>query len=285
MIFKNSIRKVLYYCFNEFILKSKKNDYPLIIHNDLIGQYIIFFDFFEKDLVESILNSFSSNVFENVCVDVGANIGNHTVQYAKKFKKVISFEPQKRTFKILDLNTSVYSNIHIYNFGLSNVNTNLTFKIPFENTGAANQNEKANKYYKENVEFKNFDKTFDDDLSYVKIDVEGNELDVLMSMTKSIRKSLPIISFELNQNKEKNTELLDFLISNGYNDFFVKKEHFIDKFWRSKNKLILMIKFLFKLITKSPQNKLIKISVNEISLLENYELLTVSNNNSKYKII
>lgn len=44
-----------------------------------------------------------------IVVDIGANIGNHTVFFANvcKAKKVYSFEPQEKVFEILKKNVEI----------------------------------------------------------------------------------------------------------------------------------------------------------------------------------
>lgn len=40
-------------------------------------------------------------------LDIGANIGKHSVFFARFFKRVVSFEPHPRTFKLLDVNAEL----------------------------------------------------------------------------------------------------------------------------------------------------------------------------------
>ena len=60
-----------------------------------------------------------------VIFDVGANIGNYIIEIEKIFKPeddiyIYAFEPAKNIFKKLTENVSRYSNINVYNLGLSN---------------------------------------------------------------------------------------------------------------------------------------------------------------------
>ena len=54
------------------------------------------------------------------CLDIGANIGTHTVILGELFKTVYAFEPQKEAFEILLLNIKEnnLSNVIGYNYGL-----------------------------------------------------------------------------------------------------------------------------------------------------------------------
>ena len=47
----------------------------------------------------------------NFSIDIGANVGNHSVFFSKKFDKVLAFEPLPMALKLLKINTEKYSNI------------------------------------------------------------------------------------------------------------------------------------------------------------------------------
>src|SRR5260370_28725319 len=57
---------------------------------------------------------------ESVALDLGANIGNHSLYFSDYFERVYCFEPNKRTFKVLALNAELAPNVVCYNYGLSN---------------------------------------------------------------------------------------------------------------------------------------------------------------------
>ena len=79
--------------------------------------------------------------------------------------------------------------------------------------------------YTEKVEFKVFDNSHKDVVSYIKIDVEGNEEKVIMSMRKAITKNLPVISFELNLDQDSRKKIIETFNSMGYNKFFVSEKY------------------------------------------------------------
>ena len=64
-----------------------QNDTPMLVYsNDTMGVYIMWEGVAEKKLMNNILSklSFESSNFN--CVDVGANIGNHSVLLSNFFK-------------------------------------------------------------------------------------------------------------------------------------------------------------------------------------------------------
>jgi hypothetical protein len=78
-------------------------------------------EFFEQDILQSLDKLLDEN---SVVIDIGANVGNHTVYWGKitNVKKIYSFEPVKPTFDILSKNIEINNlseKVKTYNTGLS----------------------------------------------------------------------------------------------------------------------------------------------------------------------
>ena len=73
------------------------------------------------------------------------------------------------------------------------------------------------------VSLKSFPDDEKDICGYMKIDVEGNELDVLMALKAKIESDMPIISIEINQNNSERVELIKMFNQLGYDQFYVSK--------------------------------------------------------------
>ena len=67
-----------------------------------------------------MLNSLAISTKESVCIDIGANIGNHSLYFSDFYRKVYSFEPSEKIFNVLSLNSKLVNNIQCFNFGCSN---------------------------------------------------------------------------------------------------------------------------------------------------------------------
>tara|TARA_B100001027_G_scaffold184201_1_gene136181 strand:+ start:237 stop:827 length:591 start_codon:yes stop_codon:yes gene_type:complete len=157
---------------------------PVIFFNDTISNEINIDGVYEKSQLDIIKPFLKKDIF----IDVGANLGNHTLYLSKHFKKIYSFEPHPLTFKLLEINTNYKSNIKIFNFGLSQQEKKTSIVIKSTNN-IGGEDFKENNYdgkIKKEAFFKNFDEmyNFKNQISFIKIDVEGNELDVLKSMYK-----------------------------------------------------------------------------------------------------
>ena len=63
----------------------KKSNSQIIILNDWIGLKILTDKYYEKDEIEVLKKHFNDNIKNNTFVDVGANIGNHSLYFQKYF--------------------------------------------------------------------------------------------------------------------------------------------------------------------------------------------------------
>ena len=68
-------------------------------------------------------------------LDIGANIGNHTIFFAEIFAKVIAFEPNPKTHSVLIINTNNLNNVVCLMVGASSRKTTLNFSVNELNMG------------------------------------------------------------------------------------------------------------------------------------------------------
>ena len=267
--------------------RALSNDVPILVYsNDTMGAYIIWEGIAEKKLMNNIMSKLSFDSTSYNCVDVGANIGNHSIILSNFFKKVTSFEPQKEVFEVLKLNTRKIKNINPINKGLSNIEKEENIKIPKNKRGMGSlvYDFPEKSYYNELINLINYDQNYNDEISYVKIDVEGYELEVIKSMMLNIKEFKPVISFECNTTQsglERNVEIFKLLKSFGYDEFYVEKEHFIDKLIIGSNIILRLIRLIFKVLFSSPNNKLETIS---LPITKGYNLISCCSSKSKFKI-
>jgi len=138
-------------------------------------------------------------VFEaSVALDVGANIGNHSLYFSDYFRKVYSFEPNNRTYKLLRLNAELVNNVVCHNVGLSDTERSAFLNVEPSNVGGSNITHNLSPS-SEIIELKTLDSmvTFPDDIALIKIDVEGHEYEVLQGSRHTIEQHHPVIVFEL----------------------------------------------------------------------------------------
>jgi len=155
----------------------------------------------------------SKNLIMNgdLVVDIGANIGiysKHMSEFVGLKGKVFSFEPILTTYTFLKNNISLLGlkNIESYNFAISDNSDVKTMVIPSviagENYFRATIVEKENKSDNSTsyeVQSVPLDKILNPSLKYsfIKIDVEGHEENVLKGSKETIEFSKPILLIEI----------------------------------------------------------------------------------------
>ncbi len=161
----------------------------------------------DLDIIRSITHYIKRD--SNV-IDVGANIGVWSVEMARIMNgNVYSFEPQRLIFQQLCANIFLngLKNVYTYNFALSNKKGRCKMSCPDKhNLGAtalkSEEDEIRNRYmntdvnYTEEVKLKILDDLDIENVSFMKIDVEGHELYVLQGAQNLIAKCKPVILFE-----------------------------------------------------------------------------------------
>lgn len=165
-------------------------------------------------------------------IDIGANRGMYSFYYSRHFKNVECFEPIKETTtRLACLNKK---NISIHNIGLSNKNESKTLYIPYKNNNIATPLASINKpshfdYLKRKIDLKTLDDFNFKDVDFIKIDVEGNELNVLKGAIKTIQEWTPILLIEIEQrhNTQNIVSIFNFIQSHGYIGFFFKNRQIL----------------------------------------------------------
>ncbi|MBO4491312.1 MAG: FkbM family methyltransferase [Lentisphaeria bacterium] len=147
--------------------------------------------FYEIDLLQKVRSYLKEGM---VYVDIGANIGNHTVFFSKicKAKQIYSFEPQKEIFRILQKNTELNhcEGVTLSNFALGCKKGMLSINnFDPENWGGTSFIPDDNG----NTPVETFDSLNIGKVDFIKIDVEGAETDVLLGAEKTISRDNPIV--------------------------------------------------------------------------------------------
>ena len=154
-------------------------------------------------------------------VDIGANIGSHTIVMSRFAKTVHAFEPQKKIYKILNDNVrdNHCLNVKSYNLGLSN-RKGITYLEKLENkpsnlgavsivNGSEKKGEMINTITLDDLKLEN--------VSLIKIDVEGHEYEVLQGARNTISRCKPVIIFEDHHLPWVTPKTFIILRSYGYN--------------------------------------------------------------------
>ena len=163
---------------------------------------------YENNLLEYLENFIKQKIpnSKDLCVlDIGANIGNHSIFFSELFERVYSFEPNPLTFEILNINSRYAckrKNIQTFKIGISNKNEKVYFRNNLINSGNSsiiseeeyNQN-KDNSFKIDVVTLDKIDFLGGRNIGLIKIDIEGHELNALKGAENLIRQHKPVIFF------------------------------------------------------------------------------------------
>ncbi len=175
--------------------------------------------FYEIDMLEDIQNRLASKN-NNVIIDAGAYIGNHSIFFATHCKatKVISFEPFKESYYKLTDNirlNGLDNIITTYNFALGDKKGKAEINVLDSDNQGAN---KIDVDVKGNIKIIPLDSLlFDglDRLDLIKIDVEGMEIPLVNGALKTIHKFSPLLYIEAFE-MSRLIELIKILSPLGY---------------------------------------------------------------------
>lgn len=205
--------------------------------SDWVQQLVYFFGVYEFEKRET--NAWIALTEENSTImDIGSNFGYYSLLSGAKYEscKIIAFEPAPETFNRLveNINLNNYRNISPYNLGVSLNPGFFTLYLANDDNSGMTSLSMPDSFSgrKVEVEVVNIDDFLMEkslkNINLVKIDVEGNELNVLRSMQNVIRSDKPIIFIELLNNQLNKfghsiTQIFDFFMNNGYECFEIDK--------------------------------------------------------------
>ena len=211
-----------------------------------IGLELLVTGQFEKEAMAQCANFIKP---DGIVLDVGANIGVHTVHFAglARFGKVISFEPARSTFAFLLRNVEHLVNVIPLNVALSDSAGLQPFFVAADSafSGLKDTKRKAILHQESIACFRGDDilsALFAENqrIDLIKIDVEGLEMQVLRGMREFIVAHKPVIFCEIFGGEQSNPDpesTVQFCVSPGYDAFVLSGAELIpagthsDKFY------------------------------------------------------
>jgi FkbM family methyltransferase len=167
----------------------------LMHYGDVISYYIISTDnYYEFNMMDMFWDYIP---FEGTFLDIGANIGNHSLMFNRLRPDVTihSFEPIFKNYILLHENTKNKPNIKTYHVGLGSINEFVPTTQPSRHNSGGIAIDKENGVG-ENIIIIPGDAMKIRDVSFIKMDVEGYELNVLQGLNATITKYHPNIWIE-----------------------------------------------------------------------------------------
>ena len=172
---------------------------------DHVGRAVTVWGRYERDELELLLEALRASQLLNrdgLCLDIGANIGNHALFFAPHFTQVLAFEPNPRTFALLQLNATLASNVRCFNVGLSDAAGRAQLAVPADNIGMATL-QPGGTGQAVACELQRLDdlpELAGQRVALVKIDVEGHEAAVLRGARAMLERDRPVVVFEQTAN-------------------------------------------------------------------------------------
>jgi len=161
-----------------------------------------------------------------IAIDVGANIGIYSYYLARICRCVEAFEPNPECAKVLEAYGA--RNIHVHPIALSANRGAAMLSIPVvegvQQTGLASLKPSAFAESKSiPVQVQTLDDYSFDHVRFVKVDVEGEELDVLAGAERTLRKHRPILLLELEERHQQLPirTIFEAVAEMGYRCFFL----------------------------------------------------------------
>lgn len=258
--FGNEIRHKYESSISRKFLRRKKslfNDLSVrkqmvVFADDYVSNKVLTFGIYEKSQLDLIFEWLKTreDIFDSTVLDIGANIGNHSLYFSEYFSKCMSFEPNPRTFSILDINSKLTGNIVPMNIGLSDSKGSASLYTCFGNVGASSLSGEWNDTIDSfcEIQLDRLDDVVarDEKIGLMKMDVEGHEWFALKGAEETIRSNRPIIIFEHNATEDYiDKDVINLLRDYGYGDFYEVVDgweylkHYLERYPK-------FLRFLFK---------------------------------------
>jgi FkbM family methyltransferase len=229
-IVRKPYQKIIRKLFLNKGFKTKIANTELLLHPDFVSTG------WEK-VEEKTYNHFAKTVQkDDVFIDIGSHIGTFTLVACKNgIKNAICYEPEESVLFYLNFhlkNNGCFKKVTIRNCCCGNSNGITSFFIK-NNADGQNSLLKQDGWIERKVEIVKLDSDIEKLKiypSYLKIDVEGFELDVLKGAENILKTLKPKILLsvhpkELIKNNLKPDDIYDFLKLYNYNIDFIEEDH------------------------------------------------------------
>lgn len=168
---------------------------PFVLHDDgeCLSDYIVREqNYFEPDILSFIRDRYPVH---NIILDVGANIGNHSVYFARhlEYQAIIAFEPVVENYDLLRQNVREFDRVFTRNVAVGEDDRTVRIFLDPGNMGACEirPNEMGR-----GIQQIRLDDIFVSPVTLLKIDVEWYEPQVLAGAKNLIEEDRPLILIE-----------------------------------------------------------------------------------------
>jgi len=179
-----------------FVFRGEKGLRFHLIPPQMIDGEIYAHGIYERQLLHLLHQKLSGRVM----LDIGANIGNHALFLADRFQQTICFEPNPVVVERLKRNIALNKrgDIIVHEVGLSDQNADLPFHS--NSTGNLGGGSFVHEQFpvSDVLPVRIGDEVLAEvrGVDFIKLDVEGLEIQALRGLTRTITRDKPVIVFE-----------------------------------------------------------------------------------------
>jgi FkbM family methyltransferase len=222
------------------------------IIGDHISDQIRVEGIYEREILEFLRDRVFDPVIckQQIAIDVGANIGNHTLFVSDIFRKVIAFEPNPLARSILQSNLELndVQNVEVKEVGLSDEPRRAILTFDPVNLGAATS--LATVYRTKRSRSSEVDLVAGDNVidrsqpvGFIKADVEGAEEAALTGLEQTLRTHQPIVMIEQREDvidsAARTSPAISFLRGIGYSAWEIQPAPLFRRPWGKLSTLLL----------------------------------------------
>lgn len=186
-----------------------------------IDWIVYFYGAYEQDELE-LMRALMRGRASPIALDIGANVGHHTLYMASFCGEVHAFEPYEGVSRCIDekVARNQLQHVHVHRVGLSNENAELMYYAPQGcNTGTGTfvaEHESHNNMPLGRLRLVHADPYLAElalpRVDLIKIDVEGFEITVVKGLRKTLEQYRPVVMLELSDEvREQFKDAADFM--------------------------------------------------------------------------
>jgi len=165
----------------------------MTFHPDLreVGRECLFSHYFDLDVIKCDKNE----VFVDCGCYNGGTVKDFIHDYGSQYKSIYSYEPTPSVFELAKENLKDIPRLHLRNAGVSDKNGQLSFWTAAEGIDQAGNRLNPNGSTK--VKVVRIDDDIRENVTFIKMDIEGAELDALRGAERQIRRNKPKLAISL----------------------------------------------------------------------------------------
>ncbi len=177
-----------------------------VVPHEHVGLAVLTNGLYEREELACLTRMIATEgLGSGACLDIGANVGNHAVVWARHFEQVVCFEPNPYMGAVLRANLTLNNcrNVEVCDVGLGLADGELPFSFHEagnDGTGtfAIGSGDHTLPVRQGDALVEQLDTLKDRAISFIKCDVEGFEDTVFRGLQKTLAQHRPVVVFESN---------------------------------------------------------------------------------------